>query len=545
MAEIQLAINGASSDDRDAYELTMLAKAWGKRLPVLAELKQFKDGKEMVDSTSVPGGVDPNAAPVYRLMRSIGTLNLARRISESVTDRQQPNGFRKVSDQNMKDTAADDMYRQCMLDTILRCRLFPDVGDYGAAYGYVAPGRGKRLIQALSPWYCYMSDDEDSAILYSYDDIEGKEQLRLFRIERNDDGEPTKVYSKLATRESERTVIDPADDDAVNDMVTEQTVWDPGNTWQWDGGDEDYEYALKCESLPIVRLSTPDGMGLYEPHLDTLKRIDRQIFDRLCITMMQAFRQRAIKGELPQTYTDEDAEVINHEKQVGDPIDYSSVFAMGPAALWKLPEGVDIWESQTADISGLQNTINSDIKHLAATAGIPLDILSPDVQGSANGAELKRETLKYKVENLNALASEAIARMVRMALVMQGGQSAAEDDFELMWKPMMSTGSLELAQAGQLQYQSGLMARKTVLTHLMGFTAQDVAEDDLNRMSDQLTFGQQASNQTPMTGAATPATGWDTQSASAVDGLPATDSGDANGDGISDSTTSLDGVEQF
>lgn len=61
---------------------------------------------------------------------------------------------------------------------------------------------------------------------------------------------------------------------------------------------------------------------------------------------------------------------------------------------------MEIWESQTTDLNGLQNVINADIKHLAATAGIPLDILSPDVQGSANGAELKRETLRFKVENL-------------------------------------------------------------------------------------------------------------------------------------------------
>ena len=61
----------------------------------------------MVDKSSVPQGVDPNAAPVYKLMRQLGVVNLARRISESVTDRQQPNGFRKVEDSSLKDTDAD------------------------------------------------------------------------------------------------------------------------------------------------------------------------------------------------------------------------------------------------------------------------------------------------------------------------------------------------------------------------------------------------------------------------------------------------------
>lgn len=240
--------------------------------------------------------------------------------------------------------------------------------------------------------------------------VMGVENIRLFSMERDEAGNIKRVYSKLATRESERTVTDPDDDEAVAQLAIEGKAWEPGNTWEWAQGDETYDYALACESLPVVKLPTPDGMGMFEPFLDTLRRIDRQIFDRLCITMMQAFRQRAIKGDINLEYGPEDIEVIQGLKDEGDPIDLSERFAMGPAALWNLPDGVDIWESQTTDLNGLQNVINADIKHLAATAGIPLDILSPDVQGSANGAELKRETLRFKVENLNALASEAIGR---------------------------------------------------------------------------------------------------------------------------------------
>ncbi|MEO5392403.1 hypothetical protein ABG818_11190 [Bifidobacterium adolescentis] len=124
MAELQLIIDGASSDDDDAYVITSLAQEWGSRLLDIAELKLFKDGREMVDESSVPQGVDPNAAPVYRLMRQLGVVNLARRISESVTDRQQPNGFRKVEDSSLKDTDADQMAKQCGLPFILRLRLF-------------------------------------------------------------------------------------------------------------------------------------------------------------------------------------------------------------------------------------------------------------------------------------------------------------------------------------------------------------------------------------------------------------------------------------
>lgn len=513
----------AGSDDMDALRMTMLAREWGARLPMLAVLKQFKDGKEMVDRSSVPAGLSPSAQPVYRLMRSIGTLNLARRISESVTDRQQPNGFRRINDRSLKDTAADDMYRQCMLGTILRTRLFPDVGDYGEAFALVGHRRGDQLIRALGPWECHVGRDGDAAIHYSYDPYRHVEQMRFFAVSRDGDGNVTRVYSRLATRETDRTVTDPSDDDAVDSLVESQRAWDPGADWAWDeNASNEYEYAKRCGMLPIVRLSTPDGMGLYEPHLDTLKRIDREIFDRLCISIMQAFRQRVIKGDIERTYGPDDPEVVAGYKQEGDPIDLGERFATGPASLWQVPSGVDIWESATADLNGLQNVINSDIKHLAATAGIPLDILSPDVQGSASGAELKRETLKFKVMNLNMLAGDAISRMIRLALAIDAPDDAIPPTgFELMWKPVTTNSMLELAQAGQLAYQSGLMARRTVLARTFGFTAQDLAEDDANRLADQFELATPR-NTTVMPAALTPATGWDATTGGAVNGLPDT-----------------------
>lgn len=521
MADLQLIIDGASTDDDDAYVITSLAQEWGSRLLDIAELKLFKDGKEMVDKSSVPQGVDPDAAPVYKLMRQLGVVNLARRISESVTDRQQPNGFRKVEDSSLKDTDADQMAKQCGLPFILRRHLLPDKGDYGCSFAIVGKGQGSRYIKALSPWEAWMSDNDDAAIMYSHDDKQGIETLTLFRIERDDDGFAKRVYSRVASREFDRTVVDPSRDSDLSDFVNQGKAWSPGTNWKWDDGKgEEYDYALECESLPIVRLSTVDGQGLFEPYLPMLKRIDREVFDRLCITMMQAFRQRAIKGDLPQTYTEEDPDVINGLADVGDPIDYSKRFAIGPAALWQLPDGVEIWESQTTDMSGLQNIIISDVKQLAAVSGIPLDILSPDVQGSANGAELKRETLKFKVQTMNDLDAEPIVRMIRMALVLNGS-NASQSEFEMVWKPMDTTSSLEQAQACQLLYQSGLLARRTILTHKMGYTAQDVAEDDMNRLADQFNIsGQTNKSNAKLVAAVEPATGWDDETQSAVDGLP-------------------------
>ena len=192
MSDLKLMIKGASSDDDDAYFLTSLATVWSRRMPALAQLRLFMDGRESVDSNSVPQGVDPDAAPVYRTMRSLGVMNFARRISESVTDRQQPNGFRKVEDTSLRDTEADLVAKRCGLPALLRRFMFPQKGTYGCSFGFVTRGRGKRSIIALSPWECWMSDDADSAIMYSHDERSGVERMRLFRILREDKtGEPT------------------------------------------------------------------------------------------------------------------------------------------------------------------------------------------------------------------------------------------------------------------------------------------------------------------------------------------------------------------
>lgn len=428
-----------------------------------------------------------------------------------------------VEDSSLKDTDADRMAKQCGLNFILRRNMLPDKGDYGCSFGLVSnAGRG-RFITPLSPWECWMDVGETAAIQYTYLDRENKEVIRLYRLVVDDSKTTTKVYSKTAQREHDRSVVDPNDVSSVAKFASDAKAWEPGSDWEWaeDSQASDFSYAEGCDSLPIVRLSTVDGQGLFEPYLPMLKRIDRETFDRLCITMMQAFRQRAIKGTVPTTYTEEDQEVIDGDKQAGDPIDLASTFAVGPAALWKLPDGVDIWESQTTDTGSLQNNIMADVKQLASAAGIPLDILSPDVQGSANGAELKRETLKFKVQTMNELDSEPIVRMVRMALAASKTANASASEFEMVWKPMDTTSSLEQAQACQLLYQSGLLARRTILTHKMGFTAQDVSEDDMNRLADQFNISGQAnkSNAKPVA-AVEPATGWDDETQSAVDGLP-------------------------
>ena len=73
--------------------------------------------------------------------------------------------------------------------------------------------------------------------------------------------------------------------------------------------------------VPIVQFLNRGGVGEFELVTDLLDRINWVTLQRLLIIAMQAFRQRALSGELPET--DEN----------GDLIDYEAMFTPGPDAL--------------------------------------------------------------------------------------------------------------------------------------------------------------------------------------------------------------------
>ena len=147
---------------------------------------------------------------------------------------------------------------------------------------------------------------------------------------------------------------------------------------------------------------------------------------------------------------------------------------MGPAGLWMLPEGADIWESQTTDIQQWVTANSADVKQLAAATGTPLDILSPDVAGSAEGASLKRETLVFKVAELNVRANDALVRALRMAMVAEGTSSAADDRFETVWKPVAPDSDLSMAQSAN--FVKDILSPKTIMRRFLHMTETEISE---------------------------------------------------------------------
>jgi hypothetical protein len=193
---------------------------------------------------------------------------------------------------------------------------------------------------------------------------------------------------------------------------------------------------------------------------------------RLVITAMQAYRQRATKGDLPS----EDAE--------GNEIDYADMFKPGPGALWQLPDGVELWESQQTDVSSILAANKDDITHLAAVTRTPLPTLIPDgANQTAEGASFAKEGLIFKAEDRKARASVALELAMGAALAIESGARVPVEGVEAQWQPVERRSLAERADAATKAQD---LPWRTRMTDIWGYSADRVDQMESERAADAL-----------------------------------------------------------
>jgi len=398
----------------------------------------------------------------YARFLRLSRLNFGHLITSAVTSRMVPTGFRTAAAGDEDgDALAMATWRRSHLDIVSR-DLFDDVATYGA--GYTLNDAAGQILK-LSPWSTLTEASPltpwspDAGINVGHNPAEGFDVITLFRPAT--DGRP--AYSRRAAKESKLSTI-----------PTDGRLWMPGRGWDWI---EDPQPIRWISDIPIVDYRAPKGFGQFEPHLDTLDRINHTILQRLTITAMQAFRQRAFKGNIPTTYPDD-------HPLAGQPVDLDSIFSAGPAALWILPEGADVWESQTTDITPILAGVDKDLKYLAAVSSTPLYILSPDAaSGSAAGASLARETLVFKVEDLDARMGDGLARAMGNSFAAQGDNERADvAQIETIWQPADRSSIIERAAAAASAATT--LSRRSIGEKIYQLTPAELAREEQN-WSDQ------------------------------------------------------------
>lgn len=452
----------------DDWWLMQLATDFGADLPRLYRLKAYADG-----TNALPEEADPSMREAYRQFLHTSRLNMAELVVSARTNRMKPLGFRTAGPgDDLGDSAAWKMWKRNGMKVGAR-DFFTSAGNYGGAYltttgpktpsasaqPLIVPSDGFSTITrpfAVQPW------KSEAALQVGWDAINQVDVLTLFRG----------GYMRQAVRSAKRTSV-----------PSNGGVWTPGRGWDWVSDPVPLGYTAE---VPVFRLTGPGGAGMFEKHLDSLDRITIGIRDRLTINAMQAFKQRALEGDIPDYYPPD-------HPQAGQKVNYDDIFKAGPAALWRLPAGVKIWESTVTDTQGLLSGNKDDIRNLAAASSTALYMLSPDAAGgSAEGASLARESLTFSTEEWVDRAEMPIVLSLATGFQAQADPvRSAPGDIEIIWAPVDRSSIIERSSASA-QAKAGGMSQRMINEKIFQLTPSEMAQEEQNR-NDEL-FAQAAAN---------------------------------------------------
>lgn len=230
------------------------------------------------------------------------------------------------------------------------------------------------------------------------------------------------------------------------DEGSDPAVFDVGGQLPAPDYDGVMSETFTIQDVPVVRFQNRDGIGEFEHHTDLIDRIHHMILQRLVIATLQAFRQRAIL--LDPTIGDGDGGLPEFDDE-GRKIDYDDLFAADPGALWKLPPGAKIWESDTVDLTGILSSVKDDVLHLAAVTRTPLTMFTPDAATqTAEGASLQRDGQTTKVEDRQTIWGRGWAMVISLAFRMMGQDDQADlGKLSVDWMPAERYSLAEMSLA--------------------------------------------------------------------------------------------------
>lgn len=426
----------------------------------------------------LPQGAD-NMREAFRIFQSKARANFSELIVSAVSERMTPVGFRTALDHDETgDAEVGMMWARAGLDVTAADvhDLMLTLGEAYVIVGQVDEETGAPLITAEDPrWMVGEPDPANprkllAALKWMHDDAEGEDRAYLYLPGSATESGNAQVW--VARRKASSLLVTDTER-----LVTPRAVLPAFSARGWDW-DEERSGELPHARMPVVRFANKDGLGEFEAHLDVIDRINHQILQRMVISTMQAFRQRAAKN-LPLT-----------DEETGAEIDYSEVFVADPGALWQLPEGTDLWESGQVDLSPILNAVKDDVLHLAAQTRTPLHMMSPagDNQ-SAEGASLAREGLIFKVDDRITRTGFPWSQV--MSLVLLAADMADRADMaklETIWAPSQRLSLAEKADAASKL--KDLLPRRTLLIKVLGFRPDEADRVMTEIADDQLLAAQ-------------------------------------------------------
>jgi len=237
--------------------------------------------------------------------------------------------------------------------------------------------------------------------------------------------------------------------------------------WETDGLEEAY-----AGPVPIFVLDNHNNVAEFEPHIDVIDRINVGKLQRMVTAALQAFRQKAIKGGLPE------------QDEQGNVIDWSKRLVSGPGTLWDLPEGLDVWEAAVTDITPLLEGEKGDARDLSAVTQTPLDVFLPSGEnqsatGAANSQKGEIQKAKDRISRAKSPGAAAMVSALR-ALGLDDGSTV-----EILFEPPEHISFNEKTTAAVAAKDAG-MSRLWISQNIMGMSPDEIAENEANLAVEQL-----------------------------------------------------------
>lgn len=401
--------------------------------------------------------------------------NFAELICEALRERMKPAGVRTgVDDDESGDEVAWSLWESCKLP-VVSADVHQWMCALGDGYAIVSWSEAKQkpVVTAEDPRQVIthhdpLTEDVTEALKLYRDDLAGLDVAYVYL--------PGKV--RVATRK-------------ISNITPSDTTF-KASDWSWDE-ERSADLPAGFENVvPVVRFRNRDGVAEFERHVDVLDRINRSLLRGLVVMTYQAFKQRAITGDLPET------------DESGNAINYQELLKAGPDALWLLPPDAKIWESGQVDINPILNFAKNDVLFLAAVTRTPLTMFTPDAATqSAEGASLQREGLVFKAEDRMARVSGSWAEVLSLMLRFVNDEArAAMDKIHLLWAPVERFSVSERANA--IAQTKGVISRRQQLIEIWGMSPDQANRNLSELLDDQLLDQQFAVAATPPAAPADP-----------------------------------------
>lgn len=226
-----------------------------------------------------------------------------------------------------------------------------------------------------------------------------------------------------------------------------------------------------------------EGKSVFESVIPIIDAYHHAKLTRDQTFVMQAFRQRALQttGKTQDQFGG--VEAVDDGEDIVQQL--STAFTSSPDALWELPEGMILWESQQTDIRPMGDLLKDTLREIAALSRTPLSMLIPDgANQSAEGAQQAAAALDFDVSSMLTYCQHAVELALVKALEIEQPDALGDETLTVSFrKPQHSTetarmNAVAIALSAQIPWE-------TAMREIGDFDAEVIARMKSERATEQ------------------------------------------------------------